>query len=165
MWEKILDENDLFPLALSCRFFRQKQKELVARTRENKNGCKREKPRRALKTNLQRKLEKGQPASAEYLRICSKEKLLRDDRWKKAKYIKCLAAFHGHLPLLQELLGPSWINCYHEQQIAWAAGKSPFHSPFFFFGSASDFFLSLSRLHSARRPTGDLAVAENTERV
>ena len=32
LWEKILDENDLFPLALSCRYFRQKQKELVART-------------------------------------------------------------------------------------------------------------------------------------
>ena len=29
VWEKILDEldeNDLFPLALSCRYFRQKQK-------------------------------------------------------------------------------------------------------------------------------------------
>ena len=36
VWEKILDdleEDDLFLLALSCRFFRQKQKELVARTR------------------------------------------------------------------------------------------------------------------------------------
>ena len=36
--EKILDEldeNDLFPLALSCRYFRQKQKELVARTRQS----------------------------------------------------------------------------------------------------------------------------------
>ncbi len=34
VWEKILDEleeNDLFPLALSCRYFRQKQKELVER--------------------------------------------------------------------------------------------------------------------------------------
>ena len=32
VWEKILDElesDDLFPLALSCRYFRQKQKELV----------------------------------------------------------------------------------------------------------------------------------------
>ena len=38
VWEKILDEldeNDLFPLALSCRYFRQKQKELVARTRQS----------------------------------------------------------------------------------------------------------------------------------
>ena len=36
VWGKILGnlkENDLFPLALSCRYFRQKQKELVARTR------------------------------------------------------------------------------------------------------------------------------------
>ena len=37
VWEKILDnlgENDLFPLALSCRYFRQKQKDLVARKSE-----------------------------------------------------------------------------------------------------------------------------------
>ena len=36
VWEKILgnlEDNDLFPLALSCKFFRQKQKELVAQTR------------------------------------------------------------------------------------------------------------------------------------
>ena len=32
LWGKIfddIDENDLLPMALSCRFFRQKQKELV----------------------------------------------------------------------------------------------------------------------------------------
>ena len=37
LWEKILenlDENDLFPMALSCRYFRQKQKELVEQTRQ-----------------------------------------------------------------------------------------------------------------------------------
>ena len=144
LWEKMLDENDLFPLALSCRFFRQKQKELVARTREKKNGSKRVKPRRTLKTNLQRKLEKGQPASVEYLRFCINEKLSSHEGWKKAKYISCLAAFHGHLPLLQELLGHRWTNSYHHQEIAWAAGKSLFHSLFFFFGSASDFFLAFS---------------------
>ena len=36
LWEKILDHlesDDLFPLALSCRYFRQKQKELVERAR------------------------------------------------------------------------------------------------------------------------------------
>ena len=41
VWEKILaelDENDLFPLALSCRYFRQKQKELVERTRQQRPG-------------------------------------------------------------------------------------------------------------------------------
>ena len=109
LWEKIVDENDLFPLALSCRFFRQKQKELVARTREKKNGSKRVKPRRALRTNLRRKVDEGQPVSLEYLEFCSKEKL-SSDGWMKAKYIKCLAAYHGYLPLLQELQGPSWTN-------------------------------------------------------
>ena len=38
LWEKILDNlesDDLFPLALSCRYFRQKQKELLARARQS----------------------------------------------------------------------------------------------------------------------------------
>ena len=35
VWEKIVEENDLFPLALSCRYFRQKQKELVERSRQD----------------------------------------------------------------------------------------------------------------------------------
>ena len=112
VWEKILDEldeNDLFPLALSCRYFRQKQKELVARTRES--GPESGKPRPALKTNLNRKLEKRQPASAEYLRFCYKEKGSRHDGRKNAKWIMCLAAYHGHLPLLQELLAASdWLH-------------------------------------------------------
>jgi len=115
VWEKILDEleeNDLFPLALSCRYFRQKQKELVARTRES--GPESGKPRPALKTNLNRKLEKRQPASAEYLRFCYKEKGSRHDGRKNAKWIMCLAAFHGHLPLLQELQAhmedPYWVT-------------------------------------------------------
>merc|ERR1719305_303071 len=53
VWEKVLDhldENDLFPLALSCRYFRQKQKELVAPTRQR--GPESGKPRLALKTDL-----------------------------------------------------------------------------------------------------------------
>ena len=102
VWEKIfdnLDENDLFPLALSCRYFRQKQKELVARTRQS--GRESRKPRLTLRTNLQRKLEEGQPASADYLQFCSKVD------GQKAFYIRYLAAFHGHLPLLQELLDNS----------------------------------------------------------
>ena len=116
VWGKILDEldeNDLFPLALSCRYFRQKQKELVARTRESG------KPRLALKTNLLRRYEKSQRPSAEYLRFCSNEKIMIDFGLKKSgqeraqmmaekkdHHIKCLAAFHGHLPLLQQLLKP-----------------------------------------------------------
>jgi len=78
VWGKIFDnleENDLFPLALSCRFFRQKQKELVAQTRQKENGSKRGKPRLTLRTNLQRKLWDEEPASADYLRFCSKLKV------------------------------------------------------------------------------------------
>ena len=150
VWGKILDEldeNDLFPLALSCRYFRQKQKELVARKkrRRNRGG----KPRHFFETNLKRKLKEGTPAyvdvlngldrhrwlmsrehqrcrldlsdlpsdetaSAEYLRFCFHEKVFvpvhkyyRQERFeKKAKCIRQLAAFHGHLPLLQELIKP-----------------------------------------------------------
>jgi len=108
MWEKILDEldeNDLFPLALSCRYFRQKQKELVARTRQSELGF--WKHGLTLTTDLSwRKLDEGQSASAEYLRFCSNEKVrfaAKNEGRKKAKLIRRLAAFHGHLPLLQEL--------------------------------------------------------------
>ena len=119
-----LDENDLFPLALSCKYFRQKQKELVARTRQSGKPC------LALQTAL--RWQKGKPVSADYLRFCSKEKVSWEVRDKKARCIRRLAAFYGHLPLLQELLGPSWTNNNRQQHIAWAAGKSPFHSLFFF---------------------------------
>ena len=103
VWEKILDdidENDLFPLALSCRYFRQKQKELVEGTGQSGPGS--EKPRLALKTSLQRKFEKleGLPASAEYLRFCYKEKDIAPYNYHR---IVCIMAFHGYLPLLQEL--------------------------------------------------------------
>ena len=107
VWEKILahlDESDLFPLALTCRYFRQKQKELVERTRQQRPG--RGKPPLTLKTDLERKLDNGQPMSADYLRFCSKEKVSRDVAQKKAQCIRLLAAFYGHLPLLQELLKP-----------------------------------------------------------
>ena len=135
LWEKILDhldENDLFPLALSCRRFRQKQKELVARARQNvaESG----KPRLALKTNLKQKLREGQPATAAYLRFCSKEKVPGTHRllsfcleWSCASsrdsYVSCLAAYHGHLPLLQELQAASEaVN----SQIVQSAGESSF---------------------------------------
>ena len=120
VWEKILDEleeDDLFPLALSCRYFRQKQKELVTRVRQQ--GPESGKPRLALKTNLLRRYEKSQRPSAGYLRFCSNEKIMIDFGLKKSgqeraqmmaekkdHHIKCLAAFHGHLPLLQQLLKP-----------------------------------------------------------
>ena len=104
VWEKILDnldENDLFPLALSCRYFRQKQKELVGRTRQS--GPASGKPRLALKTNLRDKFLDSHPASAEYLQFCSKEKVPSKVAPKRAQRIMRLAASHGYLPLLQEL--------------------------------------------------------------
>ena len=110
VWEKVfdhLDGNDLFPLALSCRYFRQKQKELVARTRQS--GPESGKPRLALKTTLCEWPRKSQPASSDYVRFCSKEVVRlaeKNDGWRKALLLGRLAAFHGHLPLLQQLLKP-----------------------------------------------------------
>ena len=133
LWEKILDEldgNDLFPLALSCRYFRQKQKELVERTRQQRPG--RGKPPLTLKTNLERKLDYGQLASADYLRFCSKEKVSRDVGQKKAKCIRRCTAFHGHLPLLQELLRP--LNTLNPEITPNAGGSSSSQSRLLCFG-------------------------------
>ena len=115
VWEKILanlGENDLFPLALSCRYFRQKQKELVARARQNKA------PPPTLKTTLKanfapdlvRKHRETLPASAEYLKFCMKEEEFRNR--KKAGCLQYLAVLHGHLPLLQDqdFLDPDEIH-------------------------------------------------------
>ena len=159
VWEKILDhldENDLFPLALSCRYFRQKQKEA------GQSG----KPHRALKTVIRRKLGERQPASADYIRFCikMKGKRSRDSDlvfWNRD--FRQLAAFHGHLPLLQELLKP-FKDLYH-YEVLQSAGESPsfsFAAPSSssLLGVASDLFLSLSLVRSARRPSGDLAVAD-----
>ena len=110
VWEKILDEldeNDLFPLAMSCRYFRQKQKELVARTRQS--GPESAKPHLTLKTNLARTLSAlcdGMPASPEYIRFCSEVYVEKGpgDVWaKKAIYTCMMAANRGYLPLLKEL--------------------------------------------------------------
>jgi len=102
VWEKILDnlgENDLFPLALSCRSFRQKQKELVARAKQNG------KPRPTLKTTLTRTFHLKHivklPASAEYIKFCMKEEEFLDDT-ENVRCLQCLALLHGHLPLLQD---------------------------------------------------------------
>ena len=153
LWEKILDhldENDRFPLALSCRYFRQKQKELVAQAMQNVA------PRPTLKTTLLRRpplVQKEKlPPSAEYIKFCMKEEEFVDA--ERRRYLIHLAASHGHLPLLQELLRP--LNTL-DREITRAAGESSSSS------SSSLFLLltSFSPLHSARRPTGDLAVAEN----
>ena len=107
LWEKILidhlDVNDLFPLVLSCRYFRQKVVSLVERQGEPESGA----LRLNLQTNLKLKRRNGQPASADYLRFCMKETVSRDiGQEEKAHCIIHLATFHGHLPLLQELLEP-----------------------------------------------------------
>ena len=104
VWEKILGElknDDLFPLALSCRYFRQKQKELVARTGQSGPG--REVSRLALKTDLERKLDEDQPASADYIRFCSKEEVPSEGAPMRAQRIMSLAAQRGYLTLLKEL--------------------------------------------------------------
>ena len=125
VWGKIFDEleeNDLFPLALSCRYFRQKQKELVERARQRGPGS--GKPPLALKTNLMRKVWYFEgPTSAEYLRFCRKEKVPKNVARKRARadQIRYLAAFHGHLPLLQELL--KHLKAL-DIQISRAAGES-----------------------------------------
>ena len=118
VWEKILDElesDDLFPLALSCRYFRHKQKELVARPRQKGKPC------RALETTLHEWPVKEKPVSAAYLRFCRKEKVSSNCVWDRDDRIRLMAAFHGHLPLLQELLEP--FGELHEYIIN-AAGES-----------------------------------------
>ena len=143
LWDKILDEleeNDLFPLALSCRYFRQKQKELVAWTRQQ--GPESGKPRLALKTNLKQKRKECQPASAEYLRFCSKEEGSSEKggvKWARLCYVIRLAAYHGHLSLLQEL-NPRY-GFYPD--ITKYADESSF-PPSFFRLQYFDFFLSFS---------------------
>merc|ERR1712188_360591 len=92
--EKILDEldeNDLLSLALSCKYFRQKQKELVARTRQSG------KRRLALKTTFHHRPEKafGQPVSAEFLRFCSKAEVPKNYVVARAASITRQAAYHG----------------------------------------------------------------------
>ena len=123
VWEKILDhlnEKDLFPLALSCRYFRQKQKELVERTRQSGPGS--GKPRRALVTDVYYWPQKGHRASADYLQFIREEEVPRHIRHQKALWIRCLAALHGHLPLLQELQAGS--EALHTRIIQSAGGSS-----------------------------------------
>ena len=123
LWEKILDNlesDDLFPLALSCRYFRQKQKGLVVRA--SRRGTESGKPHLALKTNLRRKLDKGKPASAEYIQFARQEPgSTRYGSRTKNPVMAYLAAYHGHLSLLQVLL--KYLPWF-ETRVAWEAGKS-----------------------------------------
>ena len=96
VWVRIfdnLDENDLFPLAMSCKFFNQKQKELLVLYRNIK-----------LRTNLKERLDKEEPASADYLRFCLKEETDPYHFEDKETCVEDLAAFCGHLPILQKLI-------------------------------------------------------------
>ena len=144
VWEKILDhldENDLFPLALSCRYFRKKQKELVARTRQD--GPMSGEPRFALKTNLDRTLRNRQPVSVEYLRFCTKEKVPWIKSFVRHDGIGNLAAFYGYLPLVQEIRADREICDGHD--FSKNAGESSLSQSLLLLVSASDFFLSSSQ--------------------
>ena len=167
VWAKILNnlnENDLFPLALSCRCFRQKQKELVERAEYL-----------AFQTSFGARVPDHDyydvdPVSADYLRFCSKEKVSLEVRDKRNLYTRCLAAFHGHLPLLQELLLEEFKPSNTSDD---TAIRDDLLSEFTkFAGESSSSSLSLlwiltyfSLFRSARRPTGDLGVVENSEGV
>ena len=138
VWDKILDEleeNDLFPLALSCRYFRQKQKEMVERTRQSG------KRRRALKTNLDRTLHNRQPVSVEYLRFCTKEKVPWIKSFVRNDGIGNLAAFYGYLPLVQEIRADRECD---GQEFTHNAGESSLSQSLLLLVSASDFFLPFS---------------------
>ena len=149
VWEKVFNElesNDLFPLALSCKYFRQKQKELVEKTKQQgpESGTPLRRRRLTLTTNL-RVLKVGwrlnQPPSADYLRFYSKEKRNLPPKLSqhKAGLIRRWAAHCGHLSLLQELLKPvKFLDPY----ITWDAGESfSQQSRLLLLLSASDFFL------------------------
>ena len=168
VWDRILDElesEDLFPLALSCRYFRQKQKELVARTRQGRPES--GKPRPALRTTLRLDPEKGQPASADYLWFCINERGSTDVGQEEDYYIWYMAAFHGHLPLLRELLISLETRLDPEFEffdlltldLGENAGEFSICSvsSFYTFSLLTRF----SPLRSSRRPTGDVAGAEN----
>ena len=159
VWRKILanlENNDLFPLALSCRYFRQKQKELVERAIERR--IERVEPgwgswkgwnrrirvyRPALKTTLLKgKRKETLPASAEYIKFCMKEEeFLKPE---SRHYLQCLASLHGHLPLLQELLNSSGMI---DPFITMTAGESSF-SQSLLPCLASDSFFSFSSQRS-----------------
>ena len=149
LWEKILidhlDVNDLFPLVLSCRYFRQKVVSLVERQGEPESGA----LRLNLQTNLKLKRRNGQPASADYLRFCMKETVSRDvGQEEKAHCIIHLATFHGHLPLLQELVNPAYLD----SRIPMDAGESSSSQSLLllFVALASDSFLSSSQRAEAK---------------
>ena len=113
VWEKVLvdlDWMDFFPLAMSCRYFREKQNELGARKR--KYGPDSLRAFIPVFSDLETKFKEGPPASVDYLRFLKEQETLgnsaergsseRFERFRGGDFILSLAAFHGYLPLLQE---------------------------------------------------------------
>ena len=150
VWEKVLDHlegNDHFPLALSCRYFRQKQKELGVRTIESKPKSL-PFPDHPLKTVLHCPPKVGQPVvSADYLRFCLTETCsgtvpLRDDAVRMGLCILSLVAFQGHMSLLQRLVAALNGHCMYN--ITEAAGKSSTSRSLFLLDLASNVLLHLS---------------------
>ena len=91
----------------------------MAQLRQMQNGRRESgESRRALKTDLKRKLQKGHPASAEYLQFAMHEMMARNSggrevepgeveprgRDTRSDSIYGLATYHGHLPLLKDQL-------------------------------------------------------------
>ena len=128
VWERILAEvdwNDLFPLALSCKFFRQKQLQKVQAAIRKAPDVWRERGS-CLETRYQQKIDEVQPASVEYLKFLRKEEELRGVSPDTGDGIMCLAALHGYLPLLQEdlkSLGDGPLNMI-TREVAECAGES-----------------------------------------
>ena len=128
VWRKILAEldwNDLFPLALSCKFFRQKQLQKVQAAIRKAPDVWRERGS-CLETRYQQKIDEVQPASVEYLKFLRKEEELRGVSPDTGDGIMCLAALHGYLPLLQEdlkSLGDGPLNMI-TREVAECAGES-----------------------------------------
>ena len=142
VWSKIFDhleENDLFPAAMSCRFFRQKQKELVVRSKRNGPGS--GKPRLVLRTNLTKKtFEPGpysySPTSLDYIEWLRKQPINIKGLNKKGNaniesqrtpLLKVLAALHGHLDFLVKHLDKKLKSKQGfrtlDKRIAMAAGE------------------------------------------
>jgi len=89
-------------------------------------------------------LAESKSVSAEYVKFCSEEELLANlddeedelfwgehEKEEKEFHVQCLAAFHGHLPLLQELLADKERL---SPRIAEYAGESSFSQRLVCFG-------------------------------
>merc|ERR1711959_545518 len=98
VWDKVFDEldrNDLFPLASSCKNFRHKQKELLARKKWEW---------RRMVTGWKVEAIFSLPhQSEEYLRwLFLRSQVLGEKQHREIKeYLTAAAALHGYLPLVK----------------------------------------------------------------